>query len=70
MACVKAAVADHFKVFFRYMPDEPFNKLHGRYGFFHVSIVFTAAVMEGDVSVIVSVNAGSGNYRPVNILQR
>lgn len=45
------------------MLDEPFNKIHSRDSLLCISVIFMAAVMEGDVFAIVSVNAGSGSCR-------
>ena len=59
--CINAAVADHFEMFFRDMPDETFYELHNRKRFFGIGIIFVAVVMEGDKAAIIFVNPGRGN---------
>ncbi len=61
MACINAAIADHFVMLFRYMPDEAFYEFHNGDGFLHVSVIFMPVVMEGDKTAIIFVNPGSGD---------
>lgn len=49
------------------MPDKASDEFHDREGFFCISIILMAVVMESDVFPIVSVNAGSGNDRPAKV---
>ena len=65
--CINAAVADHFEMFFRDMPDETFYELHNRKRFFDIGIIFVAVVMEGDKAAIIFVNPGGGNNRTSQI---
>ena len=65
--CINAAVADHFEMFFRDMPDETFYELHNRKRFFGIGIIFVAVVMEGDKAAIIFVNPGGGNNRTSQI---
>lgn len=65
--CINAAVADHFEMFFRDMPDETFYELHNRKRFFGIGIIFVAVVMEGDKVAIIFVNPGGGNNRTSQI---
>ena len=57
--CINAAVADHFEMFFRDMPDETFYELHNRKGFFHIGVIFVAVVMESDKVAIIFVSVVS-----------
>ena len=65
--CINAAVADHFEMFFRDMPDETSYELHNRKRFFGIGIIFVAVVMEGDKVAIIFVNPGGGNNRTSQI---
>ena len=65
--CINAAVADHFEMFFRDMPDETFYELHNRKSFFDIGVIFVTVVMEGDKVAIISVNPGGGNNRTSQI---
>ena len=67
VAGVNAAIADHFEMFFRDMPDETFYELHNRKRFFDIGIIFVAVVMEGDKAAIIFVNPGGGNNRTSQI---
>ena len=67
MACVDAAITDHFEMFFRDVPDEAADEFHGRDGFLHVPAVLVAIVMEGNKVPIVAVDAGSGDDRASKI---
>ena len=65
--CINAAVADHFEMFFRDMPDETFYELHNRKRFFDIGVIFVAVVMESDKVAIIFVNPGGGNNRTSQI---
>lgn len=67
VSCVKTAIADHFKMFFRDMMDQTLNELHDRDGFFYIDIILMAIVVEGDQVTIIGINAGSGNDRSTKI---
>ena len=54
-------------MFFRDMADQTLYKFHDRDGFFHISIIFMAIVMEGNEVIIIFVNAGSCNHRTAKI---
>jgi len=64
---IKTIVADHFELLFRDMPDQPFDEIKCRDGFFHVFIIFMTVVVKSDIFAIVTVDAGSGNYRASKI---
>lgn len=69
MSGVNTIVADHLKVFFRDVPDNPFDEIHGRDCFDNVLFVFVPVVMKSD-SIIVSViriNAGCSDNRTAEI---
>ena len=61
VACINAAIADHFVMLFRDMPDKALYELHNRKGFFHIGVIFVAVVMESDGVAIIAVNPGCGN---------
>lgn len=67
MTGIEPAIADHLKVLFRDMPDEPLNKLNDRESLLYISIIFMAVVMESDRVSIIMVNAGGRNHRPAKI---
>ena len=67
MACINAAVADHFKMFFRYMADQPCDEFHGGNGFTDEFIIFVAVVMERDMFAIITVDSGGCNHRTAKI---
>ena len=67
MPGVDFTVADHFKVLFRDMTDEPLNKINGRNGFFHIGIILMSVVMESNRFPIVMIDAGSSDDRPAEI---
>ena len=67
MPCIQAAIADHFKMFFRDMPDETFDEIHDRQSFLHILVVFMAVIVESDGIPVIPVNSGSGNYRPAKV---
>ena len=61
--CIKPAIADHFKVLFRDMPDQTFDEIHCGNGFLDVFIIFMTVVMKcnGAGILIIAVNSGCGN---------
>lgn len=67
VACIKAAIADHLKMFFRDMPDEPPDKFHSGESFFYISIIFMTVVMESDILPVIMVNAGGCDHRSSEI---
>ena len=67
MPCIQAAIADHFKMFFRDMPGETFDEIHDRQSFLHILVVFMAVIVESDGIPVIPVNSGSGNYRPAKV---
>lgn len=63
VACINAAVADHFIMLFRDMLDETLNKFHNGKRFLHIFVILMTVVMEGNKIAIVIINPGSGNHR-------
>ena len=63
MSGIKPAIADHFKVLFRDMPDQTFDEIHCGNGFLDVFIIFMTVVMKcnGAGILIIDVNSGCGN---------
>ncbi len=48
VACVKAAIPDHFIMLFRDMLDKALYEFHNGDSFFYISIIFMAVVMKGN----------------------
>ena len=46
MSGVKAAITDHFEMFFRDMADEPFDEINDRNGFLNILFIFVAVIMK------------------------
>lgn len=67
VAGVKAAIPDHFEMFFWYMSDQPLNEFYGRNRFFYVLIIFMPVVMEGNHFAIIIIDSGSANNRTAKI---
>ena len=67
VACINAAVADHFEMLFRDMADQTLYELHNRKGLFHIGVIFVAVVVKGDKVTIIAVNPGCGDNRPPQI---
>lgn len=65
--CVETAISNHFKVFFRDVSDETFDKINGRDSFFHIFFVFMPVIMKSDQFTIIFINAGSGYGRTPEI---
>ena len=67
VAGVNAAITDHFIMLFRNMADEPFYEIHNRDGFFHISVIFVAVVVESNKVANIFINPGGGNNRTAKI---
>lgn len=69
MACIEAVIADHFEVLFGDVADQFFDELHGRDGFMDKDIVFVPIVVEGNGvgSLVIGINAGSGDHRTAKV---
>lgn len=63
MACVKAAIPDHFIMLFRDMLDEPFDEFHNGNRFFYIGIILMTVVMESNHIAIIVIDARGGNHR-------
>lgn len=61
VACINAAVADHFEMLFRDMADEVLYEIHNGKSLLNIGIIFVAVVMEGDKAAIIFVNPGCGD---------
>ena len=60
---IKSIIPNLFEMLFWDMLEEPFDKLHGRNGFFYVFVIFMAVVMESDGIIlrVVVINARCGD---------
>ena len=67
VACIQAAIADHFKMFLRDMPDQTFDEVHNRDRFLYIFIIFVSIVMKSDHRTIIFVDPGSGDHRTPQI---
>lgn len=65
--CIQAAIADHFKMFLRDMPDQTFDEVHNRDRFLYIFIIFVSIVMKSDHRTIIFVDPGSGDHRTPQI---
>ena len=67
MSGVKAAITDHFEMFFRDMADEPFDEINDRNGFLNILFIFVAVIMKSNLSAIVMIDSGSSDNRASKI---
>ena len=67
VACIQAAIADHFKMFLRDMPDQTFDEVHNRDRFLYIFIIVVSIVMKSDHRTIIFVDPGSGDHRTPQI---
>ena len=63
MPGIDASVTDHFEMLFRDVADETLDEFQGRYGLFHIDIIFMAVVMESDFVPIIIIDTRSGDDR-------
>lgn len=63
MSSVDAVITDHFKMFFRDVAHESFDKVHSRNGLMNKEIIFMSVVVEGNgiSNLVIGVDAGGGN---------
>lgn len=64
---IKAAVSNHFKMFFRDMANQTLDKIHCRNRFFGIFFIFMPVVMKSNHFAIVFIDSGSGNHRASKI---
>ena len=67
VSCVQAAIADHFEMLLRDMPDQAFDEIHDRDRFLYKFIIFMPVVMKSDLFTIIFINPGSGDHRTSKI---
>ncbi len=67
MPGVNAVITDLLKMFFRDMLYQAADKFQNRDGFCYKFFVLMAAVMEGYIFTVITVNAGCGNDRPAKV---
>ena len=67
MSGVKAAITDHFEMFFRDMADEPFDEINDRNGVLNILFIFVAVIMKSNLSAIVMIDSGSSDNRASKI---
>ena len=67
MSCVDPTIPDHFKIFFWYVSNQPFDKVHGRNGFGDKFIIFMPIVVKCDHFTVIFINTGSGDNRTAKI---
>lgn len=56
MSGINAIIANHFKLFFRYMANKPLDKFGSRNGFGYEFVVFMAIIVKDHVSPIIAIN--------------
>ena len=64
---INPAIADHFEMLFRDVPDEPGNEFHGRDRLLDIFLILVAVVVKRDKAAIVPVDPGSCNDRASQI---
>ena len=64
---IETIVADHFKMFFRYMLNQPFNKGNGGNGLDDIFIIFMTVVVKGNQITVIRINAGSSDNRSAKV---
>lgn len=67
MSCIEAAIADHLEMFFRDMPDETPDEVHGRESFLDIFFIPVTIIVEGDGVAIVVIDPGRGDDRSTKI---
>lgn len=69
MASIETIITDHFKMLFRDVADESFDKVHSRNGLMDQDIIFVSVVMEGNSisKLVIGVDTGSGNHGTAKI---
>ncbi len=67
MSGIKPAIVYHFKMFFRDMPNQPFDKVNGRNRLFDIFLILMAVVVESYGFAVIMINPGSSNDRTTKI---
>lgn len=67
VACINAAITNHFVMLFWDMLDKTLYKFHNWDSFFNILAIFMSVVMKSNKITIIAVNPGSGDYRPSKI---
>lgn len=67
MACINAAITNHFVVLFWDMSDEAFYKIHNRDSFLNIAVILVTIVMESNKVTVILVNPRSGDDRASKI---
>ena len=64
---IEPEISDHFKVLFRIMENELFNKFNSRNSFGNGFVVFIAGIVKSNILAIIAINSGGGNGRTSKI---
>ena len=67
VSCIKSIIACHFKIPFRYVLHQKFDKIHRRYGFAYKDIIFMAIVVECYAFTVIRIYASECNHRTPKI---
>ena len=67
MTCIKAAITNHFEIFFGNMSNQTFNEINSRNGFNDEFVIFMAVVMKGNRVAIIVINARGSDDRATEI---
>ena len=67
MSCIKAIIACHFKVLFRDMLDQEFDKIDDGKFFLYIGIILMTVIVENDILAIIGIDTLKGNNGPSQI---
>ena len=67
MSCIKAIIACHFKVLFRDMLDQEFDKINDGKFFLDIGIILMTVIVENDIFAIIGIDTLKGNHRSSQI---
>ena len=67
VTCIKSIIACHFEIPFRYVLDQKFDKIYGRYRFTDKDIIFVTIVVKGYVLTIIGIDTSESNHRTTKI---
>lgn len=58
---IKAAISDHFKMFFWDVTDQSFDEIYNRESFLHICVILVAVVVKRNSICVITVNSGEGD---------
>ena len=67
MPCIKAIIAGHFKLLFRDMLEQEFDKIDDGKFFLDIGIIIMTVIVENDIYTIIGIDTLKGNDGPSQI---